>query len=43
MEFDDTTISLDIPLSSGVDINEWSLLPLVTPTVKSMCNNYINM
>ncbi len=33
MEFEGSTISLDIPLSSGVDINEWRLKPLVKPKV----------
>ena len=33
MEFEDSNISLDIPLSSGVDINEWRLKPLVKPKV----------
>ena len=34
LEFDDSNISLDIPLPSGVDVNEWSLVPLVLPMVK---------
>ena len=33
VEFDDTNISLDIPLSNGIDVNEWKILPLVTPKV----------
>ena len=33
VEFEDSNISLDIPLSSGVDINEWRLKPLVKPKV----------
>ncbi len=33
VEFEDSSISLDIPLSSGVDINEWRLKPLVKPKV----------
>ena len=33
LEFDDSNISLDIPLPSGVDVNEWSLVPHVLPMV----------
>ncbi len=33
MEFEDLNISLDIPITSGVDIDEWRLKPLVKPKV----------
>ena len=32
MEFDDTNISLDIPLP-GINVDEWNIVPLVTPKV----------
>ncbi|XP_064401962.1 uncharacterized protein LOC135347816 isoform X2 [Halichondria panicea] len=33
VEFEDSNISLDIPITSGVDIDEWRLKPLVKPKI----------
>ena len=33
LEFDDPNITLDIPLPSGVEVDEWSLVPLFLPMV----------
>ena len=33
LEFDDSNITLDIPLPNGVEVDEWSLVPLVLPMV----------
>lgn len=33
VEFVDSEISLDIPLSGGVKVDEWKILPLIHPMV----------
>ncbi|XP_064386403.1 uncharacterized protein LOC135334925 isoform X3 [Halichondria panicea] len=33
VEFDDCNIALDIPLPNGVEVDEWSLVPLVLPKI----------
>ncbi len=37
LEFDDSEIVLDIPLPNGVEVDEWSLIPLVLPMVMLVC------
>ena len=33
MEFVDDSISLDIPMPDGVNVEEWNIVPLVPPMV----------
>ncbi|XP_064401955.1 uncharacterized protein LOC135347813 isoform X3 [Halichondria panicea] len=41
VEFEDSNISLDIPITSGVDIDEWRLKPLVKPKIsKKRVNSF---
>ncbi len=41
LEFNDSNVALDIPLPSGVEVDEWSLVPLVPPIVMFACKQIV--
>ena len=41
VEFEEETISLNIPMPTGTEVNEWKLTPLVRPKVSAEQSSYI--